>query len=88
MARHNQEKKVKDRCCICSRSVEDDRVLLIKFGPRGPRACVEHLREAVERSDSWHPTDEEWIDIGKRMEHSLLDVLAEGASSNQGVQRD
>lgn len=71
---------MKDRCCICSRSAEADRVLLIKFGPKGPRACAEHLREAVERSDCWHPTDEEWIDISKRMEHALLDVLADSSN--------
>lgn len=63
-----------DRCCICMRSVEEDHVILIKFGKKGPRACAEHIREAVAQSDCIQPTEEEWQRFASRIVFELEDL--------------
>lgn len=65
-----------DRCCICYRSVEEDKIVLIKINPRAPLACPEHLREAVERSDSRKPTESEWQDLVAHIEAELMRVVS------------
>lgn len=65
-----------NRCCICMRSVEEDRVILIQF-PRGPKACHEHIREAVAHSDCIQPTEEEWQQFASRLVFELEDMAAD-----------
>lgn len=67
-----------NRCCICMRSVEEDRVILIQF-PKGPRACAEHIRDAVAQSDCIQPTEEEWQRFATSLVFELEDIAREGA---------
>ena len=78
---------VSDRCCICYRSVEEDRILLIQF-PRGPKACGEHIRQAVAQSDCIQPTEDEWLQFSKRVEQELTDLIADGAAHPTGVSHE
>lgn len=65
-----------ERCCICMRSVEEDRVILIQF-PKGPKARHEHFREAVAQSDCVQPTEGEWQEITRRLIFELEDLATE-----------
>jgi len=67
-----------NRCCICMRSVEEDRVLMMKF-PGTPHACHEHIREAVQRSDGVKPTEEEWQAMTRRLMFELEDIASQSA---------
>lgn len=70
------------RCCICMRSVEEDRVLMIQF-PKGPTACHEHIREAVAQSDCVQPTEGEWQEMMRRLIFELEDIATERTSGTE-----